>query len=39
MKLLSTLLDMRVPLIFNNADCELIVEIIGEELALAEVSE
>jgi dTDP-4-amino-4,6-dideoxygalactose transaminase len=39
MKLLSTLLDMRVPLIFNTADCELIVEIIAEELELTEASQ
>jgi hypothetical protein len=34
LKLLSTLLDMRIPLIFNSADCKLIVEIIGEALGL-----
>jgi hypothetical protein len=38
LKLLSTMLDMRVPLIFDVSDCSLIVEIIGEELERAQPS-
>ena len=31
--LLSTLLDMRIPLTFDEADCRLIVQIVGDVLA------
>lgn len=33
LSILSTLLDMRVPLTFDEADCRLIAEIIGEVVA------
>lgn len=32
-RVLSTLLDMRIPLTFSEADCHLIAEIISEEIA------
>lgn len=38
LEVLSTMLDMRIPLIFDVSDCNLIVEIIGEELDRAQSS-